>query len=367
MKVNLLKKIKFDYYEKPYFELNINDSFISSDIYKELKAYLENFLKEKNILKDKNYENNLLYISELLAFCQENFSKLNYFKDSYAVELFEKMHIKINKSYELKMNEYFNHLERFFYFMNIFFRIENKFQKIDAKEDFQKTTKRVINNIENIFKQFKGEKIIIEYKKQILEFIDIKEKDFKILMQENENNVEQVISLINEKIDKKLNEFKESIQNELRDVENKIAKEMENIGISETFLIEKEVKFERSLFKKILLGFHICTAGLSTLAFGIGYGLLYALPNYLINKAFDYRRYNQFIDEQKDYINKVMKAYSKSIQKSIEKFKKLNLENEKRLLGLLESNIIETDEFWKQAKEQYIKIYTEYKNLKHLD
>ena len=49
--------------------------------------------------------------------------------------------------------------------MNIFFRIENKFQKIDAKEDFEKISKKVINNIENIFNQFKGEKIIIKYKK----------------------------------------------------------------------------------------------------------------------------------------------------------------------------------------------------------
>ena len=165
MKANLLKQIKFDYYEKPNFELNTKDSFISSDVYKELETYLENFLIQKNISKDKNDENNLSYVSKLLVYCQENFSKLNYFKDSYAVKLFEKILIKINKSYELKRNEYINHLERFFYFMNIFFRIENKFQKIDAKEDFEKISKRVINNIENIFNQFKREKIIIKYKK----------------------------------------------------------------------------------------------------------------------------------------------------------------------------------------------------------
>jgi hypothetical protein len=259
MKANLLKQIKFDYYEKPTFELNNNDSFISSDIYKELKTDLENFLIQKNILKDKNDEINLSYISKLLAYCQENFSKLNYFKDSYAVELFEKIRIKINKSYELKRNEYINHLERFFYFMNIFFRIENKFQKIDAKEDFEKLSKRVISNIENIFNQFKGEEIIKEYKNQILEFINIKQKDFKILMQENGNNIEQVIVLIHEKIDKQLEEFKSSIQKELTDIENKIAQEMENIGISKTSLIERGIKYEKSLGVKILMGFHYCT------------------------------------------------------------------------------------------------------------
>ena len=87
---------------------------------------MENFLIQKIILKDKNDENNLSYVSKLLVYYQENFSKLNYFKisyaadlDSYAVELFGKIHIKITKSYELKRNEYINHLERFFYFMNI--------------------------------------------------------------------------------------------------------------------------------------------------------------------------------------------------------------------------------------------------------
>jgi len=363
MKANLLKQIKFDYSEKP--ELNTKDSFISSDIYKELKTYLENFLIQKNILKDENDENNLSYISKLLAYSQENFSKLNYFKDSYAGELFEKIHIKINKSYELKRNEYINHLERFFYFMNIFFRIENKFQKIDAKEDFEKISARVISNIENIFKQFKGETIIKKYKKQILEYINTKQKDFRILMQENDNNVEQVISLINGKIDKQLDEFKSSIQNELTDVETKIAKEMESIGISETSLIERGIKYELSLRKKILM--LVLTNPILTITFGIGYGLLYALPNYLINKAFDGRKYNQFIDDQKDYINRLMKSYSNSIKKNIEKFKKLSFENAKRLLGLLKSNSIETDEFWKEAKKQYIKIYNDYKILKHLD
>ena len=114
------------------------------------------------------------------------------------------------------------------------------------------------------------------------------------------------------------------------------------------------------------MGFHYCTFGLATIAFGIGYGLLYALPNYLINKAFDYRKYKQFIDEEKEYLNKLMKSYSNSIKKNLEKFKKLSF-NAKRLLGLLESNNIETDEFWKEAKEQYIKIYNDYKSLKHLD
>ena len=62
------------------------------------------------------------------------------------------------------------------------------------------------------------------------------------------------------------------------------------------------------------MGFHYCTLEISTLAFGIGYGLFFALPNFLINKAFDERKYNLFIDDQKDYIKRLMKSYSKSIK-----------------------------------------------------
>ena len=364
MKTYLSKKIKFDFYEKPYFMLNTDDSFASSsEIYKELQTNLD----KKNIIKDKNFEKNLLYISKLLTYCQENFSNLNYFKDSYAFETFEKISIKIVKSYELKKKEYNNHLERFFYFMNIFFRIENKFEKKDAKEDFEKIAKKVLNNMENIFNDFKGEKIIKTHRKQILEYIKIKQKDFKILMQENENNVEQVIFLIDGKIDQQIEEFKDSIKVELTKVENKIAEEMINIGISEASILEREIKYEKSLGMKILLGFNYCTLGISTVVFGIGYGLLYALPNYLINKVKEERKFNQYIDEQKEYLNNLMKSYSNSIKKNLEKFKKMSFENAKRLLGLLESNSIETNDYWKEAKEKYIIIYNDYKNLKHLD
>ena len=78
-------------------------------------------------------------------------------------------------------------------------------------------------------------------------------------MQENGNNIEQVIVLIDEKIDKQLEEFKSSRQKELTDVENKIAQEIENIGISETSLIERGIKYEKSLGVKILMGFHYYT------------------------------------------------------------------------------------------------------------
>ena len=114
------------------------------------------------------------------------------------------------------------------------------------------------------------------------------------------------------------------------------------------------------------MGFHYCTFGISTIVFGIGYDLFYALPNYIINKAMDQRKFNQFIDETTEYVENFMKSYSISIEKNIKKFKELTFENAKRLLGLLESNSIQTDDFWKEAKRQYQEIYNDYKKIKNL-
>ena len=185
-------------------------------------------------------------------------------------------------------------------------------------------------------------------------------------MEENGNNIDQVILLVAEKVDAQISNFKFAIELELSNIENKIAGEMKNLGISETSLINKEIEFQKSLGVKILMGFHYCTFGISTIVFGIGYGLFYALPNYIINKAMDQRKFNQFIDETTEYVENFMKSYSISIEKNIKKFKELTFENAKRLLGLLESNSIQTDDFWKEAKRQYQEIYNDYKKIKNL-
>ena len=93
------------------------------------------------------------------------------------------------QSYELKRKEFDNHLGRFFYFMNIFFRLENKFEKIDAKEDYEKISNEYMKNIDNIFNEFKGKEIIEEYKNKILKYINDKIKDYKILMEEEIDEV----------------------------------------------------------------------------------------------------------------------------------------------------------------------------------
>ena len=78
LKPNLKNKVKFDYNEFPPLKLVENDDIINSEIYQKFKLNIDNFHRENKILKDNNYENNLLDISKILIYCQENSSRLNY-------------------------------------------------------------------------------------------------------------------------------------------------------------------------------------------------------------------------------------------------------------------------------------------------
>ena len=62
-----------------------------------------------------------------------------------------------------------------------------------------------------------------------------------------------------------------------------------------------------------------------------------------------------------------MNNISSSIEKSINKFKNISIENAKRLLGLVEANKFETDDFWKESKEKYLLIFNNYKKIKNLN
>ena len=84
--------------------------------------------------------------------------------------------------------------------MNVFFRIENIFEKINAEVDYKKISKDILSNIEKIFKNYNGEKIISDYKTQIINFIKQKKKEYIYLMQENSDNINEVIDLIYKKV-----------------------------------------------------------------------------------------------------------------------------------------------------------------------
>ena len=74
LKTNLNKKVKFDYKDQIPFKLVEINNIISSEIYQTLKSRLDDLHNTKNILKDNNYNNNLLDIAKILipSFCYLN-------------------------------------------------------------------------------------------------------------------------------------------------------------------------------------------------------------------------------------------------------------------------------------------------------
>ena len=364
IKINLDKKIKSDFSEVPSFDID-KEKVISSEIYKNLFEQMEQFHKDKNIKKDSNYEKNIIDISKNLIYVKENIKKLKYFVDSYANDIFVNIEAKIIQSYKLKRKEFNNHLDRFFYFMNVFFRIENIFEKINAEVDYKKISKDILSNIEKIFKNYNGEKIFSEYKTQIIDFIKQKKKEYIYLMQENSDDINEVIDLINKKIIQQMDDFQKAIDEEILKLEEDIGKLMKGIGITETGIINKEIRYKKTLFDKIIIGIHYATFGIGTFVYEIARGLFYELPNWIINKfKDDQRKYNQFLDDEKDSIKRIMDSYLTSTKENIKKYKELTVKNAERFLGLSKAATIAADDFWKEAMNKYLEIYEEYKNMK---
>ena len=98
----------------------------------------------------------------------------------------------------LKKNEFIKHLERYFYFLNIFFRIDNSFANVIIKDDFNFVSKYIKIRINNIFQQFKYEEIINEHKIFILGYLNCQRLIFK-------KNVNWGGSILFEKIVKDIN------------------------------------------------------------------------------------------------------------------------------------------------------------------
>ena len=370
-KINFIEKVKNDLIEDdPLLNIdNIGNNNDNNDniIYNALFEQMKKIDDEDIIKKDSNYENKIKYISNILIFIKKNPFKLKYYTVSYAQDTFSYFEKKIMQSYELKRKEFDNHLGRFFYFMNIFFRLENKFEKMDAKEDYEKISKECMANIENIFNEFKGKEIIKEYKNKILKYINDKTKDYKILMEENLNDVDKVTELLEAKITILIEKFREEFDKELSKIEIKIGEQMENLGLSETGIINREMGSTSSLRYKIFIVGALCLACVSPLSFimlALGKGLFYSFPNYIINKIYTKRKFNNFIDEKKEYIEKLMNCYLISTDENINKFKELTIHNAKRLLGLLKASSIDIDEYWEKAKKEYIKIYEYYEKIK---
>jgi len=357
---SLTRRIKSDY-ELAEFDLNnINkEKIISSNIYKEINTYLDKFYKENNLEKEEEekYNNTLQNICKYLILCNKNSTKLNLYKQSYASDTFEKMIEKIIKSHFLKEAEYNNHLERFLTFLNIFFRVGG-FDATENNNSFR-LIQMSLNNVENFFEDFKGEKIIEKCKNILLQFLKEQKSSFKELMKKNNNDVNKIMEFLDNKMKREMLIFKKLLVEELNKLEKNIGDELSKIG-SEMISIDKNVVYSLSTKDKLLVSLSFCTFGVGAVV----YGLFYKLPNLIINSVSEERKFQQFLEEIEEKIKIEFKNIKVSIENNIKSYKNIVTKNITRLDGIIKVHNIENDEYWKNAKEKYLIIYNNYISLK---
>ena len=353
IKTNIEKNIKFDFNQQN-FKYNYQNNIFPSNIYKELKENVEKYYQERNIIKSENYENNLIAISELLISCQENLTNLNYYKESYAQETFENIYMKINKSFDLKKKEYDNHLDRFFYFMNKFFRLENVFDNNKFKSDNEIKAIDWINDIEKIFKDFKGKEMVNKYIFQISDYISDMDKNFHLLMEQNGYNIKKVIESVEEGIISKYQEMNNMINEEIVILKITIIEKMEKAGIdqerikidynySEIKIGKKEDKNEKidNMFSKLFLS-------------------IFPIIGLFTEKNINENAFHSFIKKKLKENEVKMQEYNDFIEEKVEELRLLCINNADRLFDLRESNNIEIDDFWKETRDIYIELFNQY-------
>ena len=364
----LNKKVKSEILD---FSNNDNDQeeIISFDIFMRINLKVENFFSEKFLIKDKNYENNILKISRLLIYYNENIKKSNYYKECYATETFNIMEENIIKASNLKRNEYINHLERCFYFLNILFRVENILINATAKEDLNSASKNVRDNIKNIFQQFKYENIINQYKKSIIEYLEEQKKNLKSLIKEYNDDIEKLLKSIDDQIKMMIDELKYILKENFELAKKEIYKELEKFGIFEKKSTNSNV--ELSLGQKVMIGVIAFPCGLIALPFALAYGLLWKLPSLLFKSVKYYFKqkekiFNDYLKSMKEEINNKMKIEINYYKKQIRKFENLINDFIKIFLGLIEASYVQEDDNYNEARKNYLEIYEDYKKIKNL-
>ena len=350
---NLSKSI--NYYFKELTPIKYNNE----ETTKSLKNIIEDFYTKNNLEKSKNFEDNILNISNLLNYLKNNKEKIFYYKESYALETFILIKSNIIKSYNLKKYEFINHLERIFYFMNIFFRIENSYINNDANSDFKKALNEELKNIEEIINDFKPEDYFKAYKQDIFNFIDERKNCFKELVKENKN----VLDFINKQIILKIKNLKEELDKNYDLVQEKISEKLKKLGIPINEILNNNKK--NDLFKKKIN----YTSIIISFPFLLVYGITCKLPSLIAKKIIQNFKSQEIIFKEKleKIKNKIDTKFNEILiryNKEIIKIKKNIIKIKEKILGLIEASSVEIDEFWEEAKKEYIKIKEKYENIK---
>ena len=358
---SLKRRIKSDYDMKE-FDLNdiTKEKIISNNIYKELNTYLDKFYEENNLKKEeeKNYNDILQNICKYLIVCNKNNTKLNLYKQSYASNTFEIMIEKLIKSHFLKEAEYNNHLERFLTFLNIFFGIGGSNSTKNNNDNVYRLIKISLNNVDKAFEDFKGNKIIEKSKNILLQFLKEQKSSFKQLMEKYNKDVNKIIESLENKLEKEMISFKNLLVDELNILEKNIGDELNKIG-SEMISINKEVANSFSTKEKLFVSISFCTLGVGAVV----YGLFYKLPNLIINAVSEERKFQQFLEEIEEKIVNEFQNIKDSIDNNIKSYKSIVTKNIMTLDGVIKVGNIQNDEYWKNAKENYLVIYNNFKTL----
>ena len=253
--------------------------------------------------------------------------------------------------------------------MNIFYKIDNSIINNKVKEDFEKASKEMLDNIENIFKNINFESIINKFQLSIIFLIEEMGKSFKFLMKSNNNDLNQIIKNINIFINDKIDMLKEELTEELGILQEKIWIEVEKIGV--TILLKKEEKIK--INEEIIpLGIKKITETFLTVfdnIIALPKFLALEIPSFLIKKIVnavknEEQKFKDYLETCKEKINESLKIILNYFNSKVNEFKISIIDNSKRVLGLIEVNSIETDDFWNETKKYYEKIYENYKDIK---
>lgn len=91
--------------------------------------------------------------------------------------------------------------------------------------------------------------------------------------------------------------------------------------------------------------------------------MVQTFPSYIINKINKEKAFHKLLNNKLNEAEEKIKKYMKYIDKKIEEYRQLSINNANRLFDLREANNIEIDEFWREAKEVYVELLNQYNNM----
>jgi len=341
------------------FSFNEKDKINSFDIFIKISEKVEKFYSEKDLKKDINYENNLLKISKLLTY-------YSYYKETYTTKTFNIIHEKINKASTFKRNEVSKHLKNCFYFLNILFKIENTFANVIIKDDFNFVSKNIKSNIKNIFQQFKYEQIINQHKIFMLGVLNYRQELLKRSFGKSTfETLQSIIKDLNAQIIQIIGELNHILEENLKNIRKVILIQLEKIWLPEK---KTNSNLDLSLEFKELGSVIAIPSSFIIFPSSLAYSVIWKLPSSFLKLDIIIgqreTKFYEYIQNMKEEVNNMMKNYLVYYIVEIIKFENFINEVIQIFLGLIESNYIKEDDNHNEAKNNYLKIYEDYKKLK---